>query len=517
MKKRATIVAAVLVGALLAGCTTTDSQTTPLTLADAGAPKMKMTTDIPPDITTPDSVETRLGTLKFTDGYPDKETTQKVYDNLDFQRGVQAFLTCIPGASASALRHAFREIGPDNQTVVLFENLMDSKGLFLTGNTESVYGWGWMDLKDGPMVLETPPKVLGMVDDFWFRNVIDFGNAGPDKGQGGKFLILPPGYKGEIPEGYFVGRAPTFNNLFLFRGFLVDGSPTPAAEAIKKTFKIYPLGKDASASKITFHNGTGKEMNTVHANNYHFYEEVDQIVQEEPTSAMDPETMGLLAAIGMQKGKPFAPDARMKKILVESAAVGNATSRALTFEARGPEFYSYKNSAWNSPLLIPQATHQFDRGDGIRLHDMRTYMYYYATGNTPAMIRKLVGVGSQYAIAFKDSAGERLDGAKTYKLHLPPNIPAKDFWSLVVYDNQTRSMLQTDQQYPSTGSQKKGIVTNADSSVDVYFCPTAPAGHEANWVQTVPGKGWNIILRCYGPLEPWFDKTWQPGEIELVK
>jgi hypothetical protein len=178
---------------------------------------------------------------------------------------VQAFLICIPGASASALRHGFRGFGPDNETVVLFENLMDSKGLFLTGNTESVYAWGWLNLKDGPMVLETPPKVLGMVDDFWFRNVIDFGNAGPDKGQGGKFLIVPPDHKGEIPEGYFVGRTPTINNLFLMRGFLVDGSPTPAAESIKKNFKIYPLGKDASVSKINFVNGSGKEMNTVHA------------------------------------------------------------------------------------------------------------------------------------------------------------------------------------------------------------------------------------------------------------
>jgi hypothetical protein len=244
---------------------------------------------------------------------------------------------------------------------------------------------------------------------------------------------------------------------------------------------------------------------------------VNQIVQEEPKGNTDPETLGLLAPIGIEKGKPFAPDARMKKILTEAAAVGNATSRALTFDARGPEFYRYPNSAWNNPLSVPDATYQFDKADGVKLLDMRTYTYYYATGNTPAMIRKLVGVGSQYAIASKDAAGERLDGAETYRLHLPPNIPAKDFWSIVVYDNQTRSMLQTDQQFPSTGSQKKGIVTNADSSVDVYFGPTAPAGHEANWVQTIPGKGWNIILRAYGPLEPWFDKTWQPGEIEQVK
>jgi hypothetical protein len=130
---------------------------------------------------------------------------------------------------------------------------------------------------------------------------------------------------------------------------------------------------------------------------------------------------------------------------------------------------------------------------------------------------KMVGAGSQYAAAFVDANGAYLDGGNTYKLHLPPNIPVKTFRSLLVYDNQTRSMLQTDEQFPSIGSQKKGIVVNADTSVDIWFGPIVPAGHEANWVQTVPGKGWNTILRLYGALEPWFDKTWKPGEFELVR
>lgn len=162
----------------------------------ADAPKMKMTTDIPPEITTPDSVETRLGTLKFNDGFPDEATVAKVYDNLDFQHGLQAFLTGVPGASQVAIRNGIRSFGPDNQTVVLFESLIDSKSLFLTANTESVYAWSWLNVKDGPMVIETPPNVLRVIDDFWFRNVIDFGNAGPDKGKGGKFLMLPPRLQG---------------------------------------------------------------------------------------------------------------------------------------------------------------------------------------------------------------------------------------------------------------------------------------------------------------------------------
>jgi hypothetical protein len=264
---------------------------------------------------------------------------------------------------------------------------------------------------------------------------------------------------------------------------------------------------------MKFVNVSGKAFNTIHANDFHFYEEVNQIVQEEPSEALNPETLGLLAAIGIEKGKPFAPDARMKRILTEAVAVGNATARALTFRPRNKAAYFYPNSAWFSP--IPGGSSEFLLQPGVRDLDARVMMHYYATGITPAMVVKRVGVGSQYAVATTDSMGLALDGGKTYKVHLPPNVPAKNFWSFVLYDNQTRSMLQTDAQFPSIGSQSPGVVVNADGSYDIWFGPTAPAGHESNWIQTVPGKGWNVILRLYGPAESWFDKSWRPGEIEL--
>jgi hypothetical protein len=211
-----------------------------------------------------------------------------------------------------------------------------------------------------------------------------------------------------------------------------------------------------------------------------------------------------------QKGKPFAPDARMKKILTDSAAVGQATARALTYRSRLKEGPPFPNSAWETLFV---GGYKFEH-DGVRVLDARTFYFFYATVNPPAMEEKNVGKGSQYAAAFVDAKGQPLDGGKTYKLHLPPNIPAKDFCSVVLYDNQTRSMLQTDEEFPNLGSQKNGIVINEDKSADVYFGPKAPAGKESNWIQTIPGKGWNAILRLYGPLQPWFDKTWKPGEIE---
>ena len=486
-----------------------------LIVSTTTANAQKMRTDIPKSITTPDSVETRLGTLRFHDGFPDDATVQKAYDNLDFQRGVQAFLTAMPGASLVAMRHALREVGAVDGTVAIAETLLDSKALWLTPNTDTVYGVSWIDLKNGPVVIESPPETLGIVDDFWFHYVTDLGFVGPDKGKGGKYLFLPPGYKGEVPEGYFVFKSPTFGNWYLTRGFLVEGSPKGRVEIFKKHLRIYPLSQAANPPQQKFINISGVPHNTIHANDFGFYEEVNQLVQEEPNEAQDPEILGVLASIGIEKGKPFAPDARMKKILTEAAAVGNATVRAIMIKPRVKEFYYYPDGSWRNPLLA--GGYEFLEQPGVRSLDSRSNSLYYFTGITPAMSKKMIGIGSQYAYTFVDSEGKPLDGSKTYKVHLPPNIPAKNFWSIMVYDNQTRSELQTDQQYPSLGSQKKSLVINPDTSVDVWFGPTAPAGHEANWIQTLPGKGWNPMLRLYGPLEPWFDKTWRPSEIELVK
>ncbi|HET9236633.1 MAG TPA: DUF1214 domain-containing protein [Oligoflexus sp.] len=240
---------------------------------------------------------------------------------------------------------------------------------------------------------------------------------------------------------------------------------------------------------------------------------MNQVVQSESAASLDAVSLGYYASIGIEKGKPFAPDARMKKILTEAAVVGDATARALAYKTRQKDLYFYENSAWVSPFL---GSYKFEVSPGVRNLDSFAFYYFYATGVTPAMAEKIVGQGSQYAAAFRDSKGQALDGAKNYRLHLPANIPIKNFWSLIVYDNQTRSMLQTDQRFPMVSSQNEKLEINADGSVDVYFGPKAPAGKENNWVQTIPGKGWNTLLRLYSPLEPWFDRTWRPGEIEAI-
>ncbi len=474
---------------------------------------------IPEEILTPDVVETRIGRLEFFDGLPTAETAAKVFDNLDFLRGVEVFLNTIPAASLEAMRRGMVGMGVDSSNkVVLMDRLMDSKSLFLTGNTDTVYASGILDLeKDGPTVVEIPPGCgPGTVNDAWFRFVVDMGAPGPDRGQGGSYLILPPDYDGPEPDGYFIARSPSYTNWLILRGFLVDGKPDAAAELFRTGLKIYPLSQADNPPEMVFISGSGVKFNTIHANDHTFYDEVATVIRKEPIGIIGPETRGLLASIGIRKDRPFAPDDRLQATLVESAAVANATARSIYFQSRMEDAFLYEGSQWKTGFVGGDYRWLIDDGVGGRNLDARSYFFYIATVNTPAMVLKMVGKGSQYAMCDKDENGEFLHGDRAYKLNIPADVPARDFWSIVAYDPQTRSELQTGQPFPSRNNQKDDFVVNADGSVDLYFGPEAPEGFENNWIETVPGKGWFIALRLYGPLEPWFDKTWRPGEIQPI-
>jgi hypothetical protein len=513
-------------------------------------------------ITTPDKVESRIGTLEFADGMPSQDTLDRVYDHLDFVHAFEVFVNALQGVSMHAMHQGWLDAGVKDNEALIFSELMDAKSVILTTNADTVYTGGFLDLTEGPMALETPPKYLGAINDYWFRWVIDLGGPGPDRGLGGKYLILPPGYDGPLPEGgFFTACAETTYVMWFGRMFLENNSPEPAVEQIHRSLKIYPykpggagtsfaaflrgearLGSIAPPPETVFHEGSGKVMNTIPPNDLSYYEMLDQVVQQEPDGSLEPELMGSIAAIGIIKGQPFAPDARMKRILTEAVAVGNATARSLFMRPRDPSWYYYPGSAW-MPLTLtisgydfatpppviegpvqdgvrtPEGVQTFPK-TGYRMLDARSNFHYGVIMVSPAECMLLSGIGSQYLMAAVDANKAYLNGAKSYKVTLPEGIPAKNFWSLTLYDNQTRAMLDTPQRYPRAGSQSyptPATRPNADGSTTVYFAPEQPDGvARGNWIQTLPGRGWFVLLRFYGPLEPFFDKTWQPSEIEPV-
>jgi hypothetical protein len=514
----------------------------------------EVSADVLASLSTRDQVESRIGPLEFTDGAPARKTVEALYDHLDFLHGVNAFLTAFPAASTQAMRQGFHDIGVQDNQVLIFSELMDSSSRFLTANADTVYYISFIDLSAGPMVVETPPDALGVFDDMWFHWIIDFGLPGPDRGVGGKFLLVPHDYDGPLPEGgFYVGHSRTNRVAMLGRSFIQNDDPAPTVATIKERTKIYPYSPSGAGTSVatllqgvvpfsppaevpatTFVEGTGTAFNTIPPTDARFFETVHALLQDEPAEAGDHEIQGHLFELGIVKGKPFAPDERMRRILDEAATVGNATSRALMFDARGEEDVAwYPDSAWTN--LLFRGGYLFDRPiaevtpegikpyppTGTRKHDLRTLFFYGYTGITPAMAMRLTGLGSQYLCAFMDSNKEFLDGAKSYTVTLPPDIPQARFWSMTLYDNQTRSMLITPQRYPRAGSQaypSPAAVANADGSTTLSVGPEQPAGvSDGNWIQTAPDKGFFVILRMYSPLQPFFDGSWRCGEFEPVK
>jgi hypothetical protein len=481
----------------------------------SAAEKFKYTTSIPEGILTPDKVETSIGTLDFTDGVPSRKTADKVYDFMDTARAADAFLKGMPGASVAALIEGAHSLGAvEVNQVMLFDGLMNAKSLFLTGNSATVYVMPDLDLKrDGPTVLEAPVGLLGAANDGFFRFI--------DNITGGKYLFLPPGYEGDVPEGYTVYRPKTYRVWVFLRKTPANKQPETVAKAaneIRESLKVYRLADAANPPAMEWISGTDKDFNTIHYNNAEFYHHMNEVIQYEALGFLTPEIRGLFASLGIEKGKPFNPDDRMKAILADGIAIGNAQARAIVWYPRidmnmaGAQIYPDTGSAWNMAYMGRNVF--FNGEDGGTMNtDARVMFHYPYTAVTPVMAKPRLGKGSDYGIAFLDGDKQPFDGSKSYKISLPPDAPIANFWAVTIYDTQTRSMLQTDQKNAGIDSLQDGLRYNKDGSIDIYFAPKPPPGYKNNWVQTIPGKSWFTILRMYSPLETWIDQTWRPSEV----
>lgn len=472
--------------------------------------------DVPENVLTPDVVETNtLGTLEFFDGMPRAETVNKVFDNLDLMRATTAFLDGMKIASLRGMFQGYESVGAKPNDVVITETLMDARSIWLTPNTTTIYIGANVDISEGPVVIEVPPGLLGLLDDAAFDYVADIGVLGADEGKGGKYLLLHVDDETDAPDGYFELRTKAYEHwLLLRRSPEADGSTDGPVAEIKAGLNVYSLSEAANPPPENFVNISSVQHNTVHANNEDFFEEIHVALENNPEGAFAPEILGTFASIGLKKGQPFAPDDRMQAIMKEAAAIANATARAITYASRDPGVFFYEDRQWNSPFQ--RQSYEFLQ-DSARILDDRTYFFYMATGITPAMTSPPVGSGSVYAMTARDVNGAYLDGSKTYKVTLPAPVPAKNFWSFMLYSGQTRSILETDQKSGGIDSNREGIKSNDDGSYTIYVGPEAPAGWENNWAQTMPGQSFNVMMRLYGPLEPWFDKSWKPGDFELVE
>jgi hypothetical protein len=458
-----------------------------------------------------EKVVTRVGEFAFRNGYPEGDTTMRLREALHFHRAVEIYLAQMHGVSWYHVWSGVAEWGAatPNQ-VVLWENLMDAETLLLTGNCETVYGLCALDLKrDGPVVVEAPAGLLGGFLDLWQRPIMDIGATGRDQGKGGKFLLLPPGHDGKERGDYMAASSKTYHVVLGVRGFQDSGGGTAPTVALMKTMKVYPLSTVADPPATTFVDGTRQPIDTIFPDTGQYFVDLAAMIETEPHAVIKSHERFQLASIGIEKGKPFTPDATRQALLDDAARFGAAIARSNSFDSDDPACLVYPDRRWEWAFIGGSVTWD---SQGYVNTDRRAAFSYIAIGVSPAMVEKHVGAGSQYLWTPRDETGAFLDGGKRYRLHIPPNIPAKHFWSVVAYDADSRSILRNDQPFPSVSTYTHPRA-NADGSIDIVFGPGTSADAEANWVQTVPGKGWFVLFRFYGPLEAFFDKTWKPNDI----
>ena len=473
-----------------------------------------------------------LANAPMVENRPAPATATLLRDELLFQRAAQTYLWALPLINTLGMKVGSEKVfGSGYNVLPVWKKRLDAKTLVTTPNSDVIYAMNYIDVgRDGPIVLDAPAGLQGILMDFWQRPIPgptidgrafagDVGLPGPDGGKGGKFLILPPGYDKPVPEGYFVYRSGT-NNVFVFlRSFYQDPANLAPAVAVMEAVKIYPLGAGANAKPMQYPDASGVPANLLPVADASAFDQLKALVDGEGANLADPDWMGMLAAIGIVKGQPFSPDPRTREILDRAAKTAYKMSRVIGFEdiVSGRNFRMYPNRRWVNPLAQDVGVDlSWRRTNGGYLdHDARIWFFtdYYSW--SPGMISQIPGKGAMYVVGFTNSAGTPLSGGTNYRLKLPPNVPAANFWSLTLYEAENASGYANGQPFPSLGSRDKPE-QNADGSTDLYVGPAAPAGKEGNWMRTVPGKGFFAILRLYSPTEPALDRSWVPGDIERV-
>ena len=459
-----------------------------------------------------ETLETRIGELQFTEnyGYPTEATAEKLFDEMDFQRASQSYIWALPIVQMAKWQDAHKTVfNVENGKIVLYDNFTDKLGI-LTSNSTTTYLLGIVDLAEtGPFVLVEPEGLTGgMVLDFWQRLLTDTGVIGPFEGKGGKYLLLPPG--AEEPkntEGYHVIRSTTNNVFFAWR---LLGTDPEENKKIQETANSYAFSQKDSPPAVKIVRPDGKKWDQVHPRGLAYWELLSDVLNREAVDDRDRFFMAMLKPLGIEKGTAFEPDERQKKILKEGAYVCEAMAQANTFHKRFDGVKYTEGSTWHFILLaeLDQRMPSYDQ-----LDERASYLYEACTVSK-AMQGRIEGMGQAYIGAYQDKDGDWLTGGQTYKLHVPPNPPAKRFWSVTVYDTNTRTMINNELQRPDRSSRSGDLITNKDGSIDIYFGPDSPKGKEKNWIPTIKGENWFAYFRFYGPEKAYIERSWVLPDIE---
>lgn len=451
--------------------------------------------------------------IKMEGELPSKESIPKLFDEMDFQQATQCYLWALPiMAFAEWQLIQYKDFKATSNDLVLYNTYNDKLGI-LTGNATTPYIITFIDLAaNGPTIIEMPAgRTAGGLADFWQREQASIGEMGPDKGKGGKYVLVPPTIKNFKADGYFVVPCNTVNMFFGFRALDPDPKVT---ETLLKQVKIYPYDKRANPEPTKIISPpAGKKWYGIQPEGISYWERLHAILQNEPIEERDRFFIAWLKNLGIEKGKPFAPDERQKKILIAAAEKGQQMAIANSFDKRFKDVKHWPDKNWDYVLLMKDPSQRSENYDEFF---ERAAYFYEAVTYSKSMISKTPNVGQAYLGTYADDKGNWLDGAKNYTLNVPANPPAVNFWSISVYDSATRCLIDNPQKNADLSS-RKDLIKNADGSVDLYFGPKAPAGKEKNWVETLPGKHWFTYMRFYGPTTAYFDKSWKMDDIKEVK
>jgi hypothetical protein len=481
---------------------------------------------------------------RFKGGFPTDATAQKARDDADFERAVTAYRFWYPTVSLEGVFNGRREQGVKSGESITILSAQPHHLIF-TANSDTPYASAVLDLTRGAFYkgqyqIELPPgPFVGLANDHYQGWIQDFGLAGPDKGKGGKYFLVPPGITGEdlpgirkgdinahlfysvrpLPEesgGFFIARSRSNKVFIVIRALPVNGDVNGAMDRLR-SIKISPYPRMNQRDDFKFEDMTQKKYDGTPLrweDNLQYWDKLHGVIDAEPLVDEFRPMYGMLAALGIEKGRPFAPDARMHAILEKAAKAGREQMLVTAFASARPDRIAWPDRKWEWAALVPDSA-QFETKSGLDL-EARDRWFAQAILTSPAMFRRKEGSGSLYWLGHRDATGAYLDGGKTYKLTVPQPVPAKLFWSVTLYDAATRSQVQTSQNKAALRSLFELKDKAGEKPLDLYFGPKAPPGKEDLWIQTVPGRGWFAYFRIFGPLKPAFDGAWKPGDFMAV-